>query len=377
MNGYKGAAILGKSVVPRRSHYYLIAASAMATALGCSGRQATNGQFSMPPTPVEVAEATAQKVVDQFEAVGTIEADEAVSIVSEIDAAVIALPFEEGSVVKRGQLIAHLDDSELAAEVARTEALRAQSQASYNRVKAIVDQDAGSLQDLDDAAAALKVAESNLALAKARFAKTHIVAPFDGIVGSRRVSVGTFLRAGDKITEMANINIIRVNFAAPESFLSQLSRNAEVTVSTLAYPGHQVTGKIIAIEPVIDPDTRNVRVVARVANPEHKFLPGMSANIAAVLSVRPYAITIPSEAVFATGDQSFVFVVKPDSTVAQTAVELGTRMPEAVEVIRGLEPGEQVVRAGHQKLFQGAKVMAIASQNGAPQKQPADKDANP
>jgi membrane fusion protein (multidrug efflux system) len=336
---------------------------------GCSGRQATDGHFSMPPTPVEVAEATSQKVVDKFDVVGTIEADEAVIIVSEIDAMVVGLPFDEGRAIERGELIALLDDSQLAAEVSRTEALRAQSQASYERVKALVDQGAGPLQDLDNVAASLKVAESNLAVAKARFAKTRIVAPFDGIIGARRVSVGTFLRPGDRITELANINNIRVSFSAPESFLSRLSRGADVTLSTMAYPDHQVSGKIIAIEPVINPDTRNVRVVARVPNPGRRFLPGMSANIAAVLGVRPNAITIPSEAIFATGNMSFVFLVKPDSTVAQTAVELGTRMADLVEVISGLESGARVVRAGHQKLYNGARVMATATHQGPSQNQ--------
>jgi len=319
----------------------------------------------MPPMPVEVAWAKVQKVADKFEALGTIEALEAITVVSEIDGAVVSLPFEEGSFVKRGGLIAQLDDSQLAAEVARAEALEVQSHVSYNRVKAVVDQKAGTPQDLDDAAAGLKVADANLALAKARFAKTRIVAPFDGIIGARRVSVGTFLRAGQAITELANIDEIRVNFSAPERLLSQLSRGAEVAVSTTAFPGYELKGKIIVIEPVLDPGTRSARVIARVSNPGRKFRPGMSANVSAVLSERPNAVTIPNEAVFASGNQSFVFVVKPDSTAARVPITLGTRLPDVVEVVRGLESGEEIVRAGHQKLFDGARVMPIAAQ-GSP-----------
>ncbi len=315
--------------------------------------------------PVEVAQAKVQRVADKFEAVGTLEAVEAITVVSEIDAAVVGLPFEEGGFIKRGALIAHLDDSQLAAEVARAEAVRAQSQANYNRIKVIVEQKAGAPQNLDDAAAALKVADANLAVAKARFAKTRIVAPFDGIIGARRVSAGTFLRIGNVITSLANIDEIRVNFSAPERFLSQLSRGAEVTVSTTAYTGHEVKGKIIAIEPVLDPGTRSARVVASVSNPGRKFHPGMSANISAVLSERPNAITIPNEAVFASGNQSFVFVVKPDSTAARVAIRLGTRLADVVEVVQGLESGMQVVRAGHQKIFDGARVMPIPTQKAA------------
>lgn len=345
----------------------LTCASALLLGSGCSKQSGGGGGFTMPPMPVEVSQVTVQKVVDRFEAVGTIEASEAITVVSEIDGTVLSVPFHEGQEIRRGDLILRLDDSQLAAEVARAEALRSQAQASYDRVKAVVDQKAGAPQDLDDAAAALKVAEANLALAKARFAKTRIVAPFDGIIGARRVSVGTFLRAAETITDLANIDQIRVIFSAPERFVSRLSRGAEVTVSTTAFTGAELRGKIIVVEPVLEPGTRTVRIVAEVANPGRKFRPGMSANVSAVLSERPDALTIPSEAVFGSGDQSFVFVVKSDSTVTRVPLKLGTRLATVVEVVDGLKPGMTVVRAGHQKLFEGARVMPIAGQGeGAP-----------
>jgi membrane fusion protein (multidrug efflux system) len=368
-NNLKSNAILGKE------YFVLVVAIMTIVSYGCSGRQATNSHFSMPPTPVETAKATTQTVIDKFDAVGTIEADDAISIVSEIDAAVVSLPFDEGSAVKRGQLIAQLDDSQLAAEVARTDALRAQNQATFDRVKSIVEQGAGTPQDLDNAAADLKVAEANLALAQARLAKTLIVAPFSGIVGVRHVSVGSFVRMGQEITELANIDNLRVSFSAPESYMPQLNRGADVAICTNA-DSSQVTGKIIAIEPMIDPDTRNAKVVARVPNHDRKLRPGMSASISAILRERPNAITIPSEAVFATGDQSFVFVIKPDSTVAREAIVLGTRMTDAVEVVDGLQPGATIVKAGHQKLYDGAKVMAIPSQNPTSANDPENKASN-
>ena len=166
----------------------------------------------MPPMPVEVAAVNEQKMSDTFTAIGTIEAMEEITVVSEIDGVITNIPFEEGSYVKRGQLITKLDDSQLEAELIRSEALFTQSQATYNRIKSIVDQKAGTPQDLDDALASLKVAEANLKLAKTRFEKTRIIAPFDGLIGSRKVSVGTFLRAGEPIAELANLNNLRVTF---------------------------------------------------------------------------------------------------------------------------------------------------------------------
>ncbi len=329
--------------------------------IGCSN-QAGGGPMAFPPMPVEVVRAQVQTVEDRFEGVGSIEATDAITVVSEIDASVEKLPFTEGGWIGRGDLIAQLDGAALGAEVARTEALRDQAKNNFDRLKAAGS--AVTIQDLDNAEASLKIAEANLSLARVRYSKTRISAPFDGIIGARKVSVGTFLRVGDAITELANIDEIRVNFSVPERLLATLSRGAEVTVSTTAYPGVEVNGKIFAIEPVVDAGTRSARVVARVPNPGRKFRPGMSANVSAILSKRPAAITIPNEAIFASGSQSFVFVVKSDSTVARAPIVVGTRYSDVVEVTSGLDSTAIVVRAGHQKLFDGSKVMPIDSHAG-------------
>lgn len=360
--------MLMKNSCVRRILFSISSAILLATMFGCGG-QSGGGDFAFPPMPVEVSKVTVQKVSDKFEGVGTIEALEAITVVSEIDGAVKALPFREGGNIRRGGLIAQLDESQLRAEVARAEALRAQSKVMHDRVKSVVDQGAGAPQDLDDAAAALKVADANLDLAKARWTKTRIVAPFDGIIGARRVSVGTFLRTGQAITELANIDEIRVTFSAPERFISQLNQGAIVSVSTSAFSSFELKGKIIVIEPMIDLTTRSARVVARVQNSGRKFRPGMSANVSAILSERPNALTIPNEAVFGSGNQSFVFIVKADSTVAQVPLTLGTRMSDVVEVVDGLKEGMMVVRAGHQKLFEGGKVMPMMNQDTLKAKQ--------
>jgi len=336
---------------------------------GCSKQEAGGmpGGGGRPAMPVEAATAEQQSVADRFEAVGTIEASDAITVVSEIDGTVVSLPFQEGARIGKGGLIAQLDDVQLKAEVDRTEALRDQAQSTYDRVKSVVDQGAGTPQDLDDAGASLKVAQANLDLARSRLAKTRITAPFSGIAGARRLSPGAFVRAGTAITDLAKIQDIRVDFSAPERYLGKLNRGASVTISTTAYPGYELTGRIEVIEPVLDEATRSARVIAEAKNPDGKFRPGMSANIVAILAERDRALTIPSEAVFVEGSQSLVYVIKADSTVARTPVSLGTRMSEAVEVLSGLQAGDQVVRAGHQKLFDGAKVMPVDSRQAMQQ----------
>lgn len=330
---------------------------------GCAKNKG-NG-FAPPPMPVETAEVVKGPVADRFEAVGTLEAVDAITVVSQIDALVVNIPFREGSFMEKGDLIVQLDDAQLQAQKARAEALRDQRKISFDRVKSIVEQKAGAQQDLDDAAAALKVAEADLALIQAQLSKTRIVAPFAGQVGARRVSPGAFLRAGGPITDLAQIDELRIIFYAPERYLSELRPGAPVAVSTTAYPGYKLKGKIDVVEPVVDPATRSVKIIARVSNSSRRFRPGMSANVWAVLSERKNALMIPDEAVFAEGDQNLVYLVKPDSTVTRTIVTLGTRLKDAVEVLKGLEPGAKIVRAGHQKLFEGAKVIPVPHQEGA------------
>ena len=339
--------------------------------VGCSQEQQA-GAFTPPPMPVETAVVEAKTVTDRFDAVGTIEAINSVTIVSEIDGLVAAIPFEEGASISKGALIVQMDDSQLKADLARAEAIRDQQKVTYDRVKELSDRGAVAPQDYDNALANLKVAQANVDLAQARLAKTRIVAPFDGVIGARRVSQGSYLRAGDPITDLVQLSHLKVTFAAPERFYSQLKRKAEVAVSTTAYRDYAVNGTIEVVEPMVDPVTRSAKVIAHVGNPEYRFRPGMSANIAAVLSSRENALLVPDEAIFAEGDQMLVFVVKPDSTVARAAIKIGSRQRGTVEILSGLEAGQSVVSAGHQKLYEGAKVMpiphqveAMAAQGGA------------
>jgi membrane fusion protein (multidrug efflux system) len=330
---------------------------------GCQAKKAAGG-FTPPPTPVETAIVARGSVADRFTTVGTLEAGESVDVAAEIDGVVRALPFPEGGQVAAGALIARLDDVQLAAEAQRAEALRDQSRAMFERVRSVVDQGAGAPQDLDDATAAMKVAEANLDLAKARLAKTRVTAPFAGTAGIRRVSPGAFVRAGTTLTDLAQIDRLRLTFSVPERLLGRLAVGAAVRVETTANAGQVIEGKIAIIEPQLDEQSRSARVVAHVDNAGRLMRPGMSASVALVLGERAEALTVPGPAVFVTAGQTFVYVVTPAGVVARTPVQLGTRMADAVEVLAGLAEGQQVVTAGHQKLYDGAKVAPMNA--GAP-----------
>jgi membrane fusion protein (multidrug efflux system) len=326
----------------------------------CSSGPRGAGGFKMPPVPVEVSEVRAQIVRDAFRAVGTLEAEDDVTLSSENAGVVRSLSFAEGQPVKKGQVVARLDDRELKAEADRAEAERKQAATNFDRSRRLAEQQAISPQELDNASSALQVAEANASLAHVRLDKTAIRAPFDGVIGRRQTSPGAWLKAGDPIAQLARLSPLRVSFAAPERMLSGLRPGRAVEVRTPAWPDRVFEAKLSVVDPVVDVHTRTVQLLASVPNPAGLLRPGLSADVSVTLAERPKSITIPEEAVFSEGGGSFVFVVRPDSSVTKATVTLGARDSSRVEVLRGLEAGQTVVRTGHQKLFDGAHVMPIS-----------------
>ena len=317
------------------------------------------GGFQMPPLPVEVSEVKPQTVRDQFHALGSIESDEIIDVVSELNATVVRIPFVEGQRIAKGGVLTQLDDREIRAAAQRAAAQREQAKSAAGRAEKLFQQSAISQIEMDDARTALKIAEANEALARAQLSKTRIVAPWSGLAGRRRVSPGAYLKSGDVITQLARVDDMKVAFSVPERYLGDLKRGVSVLLSTPAYPHENFEGRVSVVDPMVDPGSRTIQVVARIPNRGARLRPGMSADVSVTFAVRSGALVIPDEAVFAEGNQSFVFVVKPDSTVARTAIELGTRDSMRVEVLRGLEAGAVVVRAGHQKLFDTAHVIPV------------------
>ena len=315
----------------------------------------------MPPMPVEVADVHPRVVRDHFHALGSIESDANIEIVSELNARVISLPFREGQPVDSGTTLARLDDREFRAEAERTQAQRDQALSNYERSKKLSEQGAISGQELEDARTALRVAEAVAALAQARFEKTRIRAPYAGLVGVRRVSPGAYLREGTVITDLTRVDEMKVAFSAPERYARDLRSGVAIELMTPAFPAERFAGRLSVVDPVVDAGTRTLRLVARIPNPGYRLRPGMSADVNVTLAERSHALSVPDEAVFAEGNQNFVYVVKPDSTVARAAVTLGSRDSMQVEVVEGLTPGVRVITAGHQKLFEGAKVLPISA----------------
>jgi membrane fusion protein, multidrug efflux system len=347
-----------------RPRWPILARAAIAFALlaaaSCGGPAGgPRGAMKLPPMPVEVAEVKQETMRDGFTAIGTIDADENVEIVSEIAGTVRELPFTEGGPVAAGALLAVLDDSQERAEADRAAALTEQTRLTAERTRKLYQEKLVPAEELERSEANLKVAEANYAVAKARHEKTRIRAPFAGLVGRRRVSPGAYVQPGTVLTDLAQTAQLRVGFVVPERFAGTLKRGATVTLTTTAFPGETFRGRVDVVDPQIDPETRTFGLVARLPNPGLRLKPGLSAAITATLVERPRTLVVPDEAVVSQGDQNLVYVVLRDSTVQATPVKLGLRESARVEVVSGLAAGDMVVTAGHQKIYPGAKVLPV------------------
>lgn len=310
----------------------------------------------MPPMPVLAAPVELGPALDQVQTVGSLLADESVTISSEIDGRIADLKFTEGQRVEKDTALVVLDSAEWDAVVKQGEAAVILQELKFARSSELRDKKIISMQEYDEAQAALIVARAVLALARARMAKTILSAPFSGILGMRHVSPGDYVEAGQEIVNLEAIDPLKVDFRAPERYASQLAQAKRISVRVDAYPDESFEGEVYAIEPRVDTASRNISLRARISNPEGRLLPGMFAQVTVFLDQRELALWVPEQSLLPQGDKQFVYRVV-DGRAVLTAVEIGLRKPGMVEIVNGLSPGDIVVVEGQLKLHDGAAVV--------------------
>jgi membrane fusion protein, multidrug efflux system len=306
---------------------------------------------------VDVATVITGGVTAAVKAVGTLQAKESVTIRPEIAGRIIRVLFQPGQRVDKGNILFMLDDGELRAQVAQTEAELEIARSGYERMKQLGHEGNQfvSQEQVDQAASKLKSAEATQALYTTRLKKTKITAPFAGHTGIRRVSPGEYVEPGQDLVNLEDMETLNIDFKIPQTFLSRLSVGQSVSLLTDAYPKEEFAGTISALSPRIDEANRAVPVRARVRNPDGKLRPGLFANVIVMLGRNEHALLIPEESVIPQGPRTFVYRVV-NQTARWTEIELGAREQGMVQVIAGLQDGDVVVRTGHHKLKDGAGV---------------------
>lgn len=358
-----------------------LAALVLAVALsGCGSKTDANAQQGKPAAqqpaaqapkpmglPVKAEPVHISKVVDEVTAVGSLLAEESVIIRPEIDGRIVGLHFQEGLAVSAGQRLVTIDSSELEAQLAAIEADLRTEQQRFDRAQELFQQKFISKEALDVQRGSVERLKARVDEARARVAKAVIRAPFSGTVGLREVSPGAYVKAGEDIVRLESIGTIKADFRVPEVFLSKVRANQEIAVRLDAFPGEEFRGRVYAIQPVVDEQTRTVLMRARVPNKGNKLKPGMFVRITVTMDTRPNAITVPEQALWPQGQDNYVFRVVEGKAVL-TKVQLGNREPGRVEIAGGLSPDDVVVTEGQIKLRDGAPVMVMGA---PPAAQPA------
>jgi len=350
-----------------------------------------------PAVAVDAVKAALEPVQVFIDAIGSLEAGEDVMISSEVAGLVKEIRFEEGMSVSEGKVLVCLDEEmtllerdqaakrlerlkasvkSMEAQLRRAEALQKNAKSNFDRKKSLMDQDAtteaifmdaqaeyeAALAAVDQAEAAVEEsrrsileAEAGLKIAEEHLKDYNIKAPFEGTLGERFVGPGDFVDKGRKLVRLVAVNPLKIDFTVPERYQGRLRLQQDVTLTVEAYPDRAFEGKVNYIAPSLDPSTRSVKVKARVNNEANLLRPGFFCRVRLVLEINPDAVVIPEEAVIPRGEDFFVYTVE-EGKAALKEVVLGQRMAGRVEILEGLQAGEEVITAGHQKVSKGFPV---------------------
>jgi membrane fusion protein (multidrug efflux system) len=282
----------------------------------------------------------------QIEALGTLEPNEQVELTLNAADRVRAIYFDDGDRVEKGKTLLSLAQREQAALVEAAVARLAEKQAV-------------SQSELDQANRDLESASAQLRAVQSRQRDRVLVAPFDGVLGFRMVSVGSYVRPGDIVARLIDDSEMNLEFAVPSTFLRALKPNTRIVATTDDMPDMAFEGAVASIDNAIDPITRSVKIRATLPNPDRLLKSGMFMQVVLVVDPR-LAPSIPEEAVLPVGPKTFVFVVaqEDDKLIARRKeVTLGLRQDGRVEVIAGLAVGEAVITEGIIRVREGAPVI--------------------
>lgn len=324
--------------------------------LGCGVMQAA--AQAPAATQVEAAKVSIGPLSERVTAVGSLAANESVIIRPEVAGRVVEIGFEEGRPVAKGAVLLKLDDSINRAEVAEAAARLELAKRNHARIEELAAGRIATERQRDEARSSLDVGTATVELARVRLDKTRIVAPFDGIGGLRKVSVGDYVTIGQDMFTLVDIDPIKVDFRISEKFLAAVRAGQPIEIGVDAFPGRSFKGEVYAIDPSVDAGGRSVVLRARVDNKEQMLRPGLFARVTLIMELKPEALTVPEQALMPRGNDQFVYKVV-DGKAVQTKVTIGTRRDGRVEIVGGLTPDDIVVTAGQQKLRDGVAIRVL------------------
>ncbi len=282
---------------------------------------------------------------------GTIEANEQIEIRSEVSGIIENINFSEGSRVSKGQVLFRVNDQELRAQLAKVQTSQNLAGENERRAKLLLEKEAISREEYDMAEADLASARAEFQLMQAQLGKATVRAPFAGIIGLRYISQGTYVTPTTPIAKLVNTDKLKITFAIPEKYASQIKIDDEITFSA-SNSAEENIAKIYAIEPGVDVSTRTLRMRAIADNKEGQLIPGTFANVFLPLAVVNDALMVPTEALIPIQNGKKIFVSE-NGRAREVVVETGARTESEVRVTSGLKPGDTILTSGIMVLRDG------------------------
>jgi len=315
--------------------------------------QAPSASKKNMPTKVKTLLVEPQASERRIETTGNIMADEEVVLYPETQGRIVKINFAEGAQVKKGELLLKINDSDLQAQLKKATATKKLKEDTEKRNKTLLEKGAISNELYDIASTELSSINADIDLLKEQIRKTEIRAPFNGVIGLRNISEGSYVTPTTRIAALQNINQIKVEFSVPEKYANTIQKGSMVLFTTEGKK--QLQAKIYAIEPKIDDVTRNVIMRAICANPKQEILPGSFAKVSIVASTNTNAYLLPTQAIVPILKGQKVYVAQGDSVI-ERKVKTGVRKDDVIEVTEGLKAGDEVVVEGVMYLRNGAKI---------------------
>ncbi|MFW5723186.1 MAG: efflux RND transporter periplasmic adaptor subunit [Halochromatium sp.] len=326
-------------------------------------------QPDQPQAPgVILSEARTETIADRVEALGTLRANESVTITATVTETLSAIHFDDGQRVAAGDILVEMTSREQHARLEEAQARLAEAEQQYERVKSLEASGSASASLLDERRRDLRAARATLAAIESQLADRLIKAPFDGVVGLRDISLGALVEPGDAITTLDDDRVMKLDFPVPSLFLPSLVPGLAIEAQASALGGRTFAGEVASVSSRVDPVTRSVQVRALIDNPERLLRPGLLMRVELLRDPRE-AVMVPEAAILQRGREQTLLVVEEDAEgrmmARRRSVRVGLRRPGEVEIVAGLSPGERVITHGADKARADQPVRVGAIDDGS------------
>ncbi|RCV89871.1 efflux RND transporter periplasmic adaptor subunit [Billgrantia montanilacus] len=311
-------------------------------------------------TAVIASRVTLEPWSDPLEALGTLRADESVTLSATVTEIVAELNFSDGDLVEAGQMLIRLEDGEQQAQLRAAQAQRDERRSAVNRLTQLQERNMAPRADVEDSQARLRQVEAEIQGLEARLTNYQLRAPFDGRVGFRNISVGSLVTPGTQLVTLDKTDVMKLDFNVPEVFLAILEPGLPLTAHSAAFPDAVFEGEVASVGSRVDPVSRSVSVRAELANPELRLRPGMLMEVVVQRSPRQ-AVVAPESVLVPSGDRQYVMVIDEadGNRLERRRVTVGERRTGQVEILEGLAEGELVVNHGLQRAREGDSVRLL------------------